>query len=356
MAYILAHYDQLAEEILYQTDGRVDAVVVGVGTGGTIAGIARKIKEKSPTTIIVGADPIGSILALPGELNVPGGAYKVEGIGYDFVPRTCARECIDCWYKTEDVSSLTYARKLIRREGLLVGGSAGAVVDTAFKFIKDKGWENDKSKRVVLVFSDSIRNYITKFLSKEWCVENQILPYEELKEEGNPYNGQTLSSLNLPTIHSYDDLTVGQAKYLFEKGEKIIPIRVGETIDSAILPKKFLELIVLKKLKLTDSALKTKTKEFVIVPDTLDVAQLTKYFLYYLEFWSAMMQCLCRSVAQTTLSWRTCGWQLPMTPFASTHDLMTIYQSIIVVNIKLCRILGQSRLHIHPCRSSIGGR
>ena len=211
-AYILAHYDQLAEEILYQTDGQVDAVIIGVGTGGTIAGIARKIKEKSPNTIVVGADPIGSILALPGDLNVPGGAYKVEGIGYDFIPRTCARECIDKWYKTEDVSSLTLARNLIRREGLLVGGSAGAVMDTTLRFVKEQGWENDKSKRVVLVFSDSIRNYITKFLSKEWCVENQILPYSELKEEGNPYNGRPFSSLNLPEVQSYDDLTVGQAK------------------------------------------------------------------------------------------------------------------------------------------------
>jgi cystathionine beta-synthase len=91
LAYILAHYDQLAEEILYQCDGKVDAVVIGVGTGGTIAGVARKIKEKSPDTLIVGSDPIGSILAIPSSLNVPGGPYKVEGVGYDFIPRTCAR-------------------------------------------------------------------------------------------------------------------------------------------------------------------------------------------------------------------------------------------------------------------------
>jgi cystathionine beta-synthase len=78
----------------------VDAIIIGVGTGGTIAGIARKIKEKSPKTLIVGADPIGSILALPGTLNVPGGPYKVEGVGYDFIPRTCARESIDHWIKT----------------------------------------------------------------------------------------------------------------------------------------------------------------------------------------------------------------------------------------------------------------
>ena len=97
---ILAHYDQLAEEILYQTDGKVDAVVVGVGTGGTIGGIARKIKEKSPNTFVVGADPIGSILSIPAELNVEGPPYKVEGTGYDFVPRTCLRTCVDKWYKT----------------------------------------------------------------------------------------------------------------------------------------------------------------------------------------------------------------------------------------------------------------
>lgn len=214
----IAHYDQLAEQILYQTDGQVDAVIIGVGTGGTIAGVARKIKERSPNTQIVGGDPIGSILALPSDLNVPGGAYKVEGIGYDFIPRTCARECIDYWVKTEDVSSLTYARKLIRDEGLLVGGSAGCVLDSAIKFIKAKGWENDSSKRVVLVFSDSIRNYITKFLSKEWCVENRILPFDELKEEGNPYNGKPITSLNLPEIKSYEDLTIGEAKELFAKG------------------------------------------------------------------------------------------------------------------------------------------
>jgi hypothetical protein len=82
--------------------------------------------------------------------------------------------------------------------------------------------------------------------------------------------------LNLSEIESYDELTVNQAKYLFEKGHKIIPIRVGNAVDTAIVPKKFLELVVLKKLNSTDSALKTKTKDFVVVPYTLDVAQLSK--------------------------------------------------------------------------------
>lgn len=276
MAYILAHYDQLAEEILYQTEGTIDAVVVGAGTGGTVAGIARKIKEKSPHTLVVAADPIGSILAIPADLNVEGPAYKVEGVGYDFIPRTCMRESVDYWVKTEDVSTFKCARELISKEGLLVGGSSGGVLFAALKFIKDKGWENDKTKRVVCVFQDSIRNYITKFLSKEWCIENKILPYEELKEEGNPFNGIELSTLNFPQVFSFEDLTVAQARDLFEQGARIISIRKDNNIDSAILPKKFLELVVLKNLKPTDSALKTKTKDFVIVPDSLDAGQLSK--------------------------------------------------------------------------------
>lgn len=276
MAYILAHYDQLAEEILYQTDGKVDAVVVGVGTGGTIAGISRKIKEKSPNTLIVGADPIGSILAIPAELNVEGKPNKVEGIGYDFIPRTCQRSCVDHWVKTDDLESFRNSRELISKEGLLTGGSAGSVFEAAKQFIKSQGWENDKTKRVVCVFQDSIRNYITKFLSKEWCVENGFLSYDELKEEGHPLNGIKLSEVKFPEVEAVEDITVAQARDLFAKGVRIIPIRVGNTVDSVIFPKKFLELVALKKLKSEDSALKTKFKDFVLIPETLDAAQLSK--------------------------------------------------------------------------------
>ncbi|TXH57036.1 MAG: pyridoxal-phosphate dependent enzyme [Bacteroidia bacterium] len=141
LAYILAHYDQLAEEIVYQCDGNIDAVIVGVGTGGQMTGIARKIKEKVPNAILVGADPFGSILAMPQKLNE--GNYpvnKVEGIGYDFVPKTCERTYVDHWVKTDDFPSFKNARALIQKEGLLVGGSSGSVLQAAFDFIKEKGW------------------------------------------------------------------------------------------------------------------------------------------------------------------------------------------------------------------------
>lgn len=150
------------------------------------------------------------------------------------------------------------------------------MIYAAIKFIKEMGWENDKTKRVVCVFQDGVRNYITKFLSKEWCIENQLMPYEELKEEGNPFSGIPLDTLTFPEVKSFEDLTVAEARDLFEQGARVIPIRKGQTVDSAILPKKFLELVILKKLLPTDSALKTKTKDFVIVPDSLDAAQLSK--------------------------------------------------------------------------------
>lgn len=213
LAYILAHYDQLAEEIVYQCDGKIDAVIVGVGTGGQMTGIARKIKEKIPTAILVGADPYGSILAMPQKLNE--GCYpvnKVEGIGYDFVPKTCERTYVDHWVKTDDYPSFKNARALISKEGLLVGGSSGSVLQAAFEFIKEKGWEKDKTKRVVCIFSDSIRNYITKFLSAEWCVENKFLPYDNLKEEGHIFQGIPLSELNFPEIEAYESISVGEAK------------------------------------------------------------------------------------------------------------------------------------------------
>lgn len=99
---------------MYQCDENIDAVVVGVGTGGTIGGISRKIKERNPKIQVVGADPFGSILAIPEELNVPAGPNLVEGIGYDFIPRTCLRKQCDYWVKTEDIGSFKCARDLIR--------------------------------------------------------------------------------------------------------------------------------------------------------------------------------------------------------------------------------------------------
>lgn len=161
----LAHEFGTGEEIWQQTNGKVNMLVAGAGTGGTITGIARSLKKHSPDVKIIAADPQGSILALPASLNEEhkNESYKVEGIGYDFVPDVLDQKLVDKWYKTDDVDSFMYARRLIAEEGLLVGGSSGSAMAAMVQAVKDEGMK--KGDVVVVVLPDSIRSY----LSKVWC-------------------------------------------------------------------------------------------------------------------------------------------------------------------------------------------
>ena len=202
----LVHYDETAEEIWEQTEGRVDYVVMTAGTGGTITGISRKLKEKNPNIQIIGVDPVGSILTYPEELNKEGiGSYKVEGIGYDFIPKNCDRSGnIDQWMKSNDTESFQMSRRLIREEGLLVGGSSGAAVEAALKLAKTLPEDN----RVVVICTDSVRNYITKFLNNDWMLDNKFTSREEydakhFSEDTKVYGeGKKIRELNIPKVEA----------------------------------------------------------------------------------------------------------------------------------------------------------
>lgn len=158
----LAHEYGTAEEIWAQTEGKVSVVVAGAGTGGTITGIARGLKKHNSSIKIIATDPHGSILALPEPLNQEhlNEAYKVEGIGYDFIPDVLDRSIVDKWYKTGDMESFKYSRQLIADEGLLVGGSSGSAIDGLVQAVKDG--QVGKDDVVVVVLPDSIRSYLTK--------------------------------------------------------------------------------------------------------------------------------------------------------------------------------------------------
>jgi cystathionine beta-synthase len=159
-----AHYHGTGQEIVDQTGGKLDACVLTAGTGGTITGVAKKLKEEVPGVRIVGVDPVGSILAGPGPIS----SYKVEGIGYDFIPDVLDRDLVDEWIRSEDRDSFLMARRLIRQEGLLCGGSSGAAVWAAKKVAESMG----PGKRIVVILPDSVRNYMTKFLDDRWMKEN----------------------------------------------------------------------------------------------------------------------------------------------------------------------------------------
>jgi len=197
----LAHYDGTAEEILEQTDGQVDLVVITAGTGGTLTGIARKLKERLPNVKIIAVDPEGSILAQPESLNGAISSYKVEGIGYDFIPIVLDRDAklVDKWYKTRDRESFLMARRLIREEGLLCGGSSGSAMWAAIQAAKDYGLKS--GQRVLVILPDSVRNYMSKFLNDDWMVANKFSDKrteEKKKEEVEKWGGATIKELNLP--------------------------------------------------------------------------------------------------------------------------------------------------------------
>lgn len=159
-----AHFDGTGQEILDDLNGNVDMVVIGVGTGGTLTGIAKKVKQQCPNAIIVGADPEGSLLAGPAEIK----SYHVEGIGYDFIPDVLDRSLVDVWVKTNDSESFKFARQLMKDEGLLVGGSSGTAIMAMMKEAK----KLKVGQNCVVILPDGIRNYLSKFVDAGWREEN----------------------------------------------------------------------------------------------------------------------------------------------------------------------------------------
>ncbi|XP_063900367.1 cystathionine beta-synthase-like [Zophobas morio] len=188
----IVHYEETAEEILSQCGGRVDMFVAGAGTGGTITGVAKKLKEINQNVKIVGVDPVGSVLSQPDPTNAKKGNWLVEGIGYDFVPKTLNRSVIDSWIKTDDKTSFEMARKLIKLEGLLCGGSSGAAMAAAIKAAR----ELKEGQICVVVLPDGLRNYMSKFLKDEWMELHGFLESSPKASE-NYYNGGTIGSLKL---------------------------------------------------------------------------------------------------------------------------------------------------------------
>jgi len=194
------HYRTTGPEIWEQSRGKVTVFVAGVGTGGTISGVGRYLKERNPNVKVVGADPEGSVLS--GGSPKP---WKVEGIGEDFVPKTFTSQYVDEWERVGDAESFHVARELARREGMLLGGSTGTNVAAALRYARRLG----QGHLVVALGCDTGRNYLSKFFDDAWLKENKL-------------------SFTEPPVHSVGDL-------IRKRGErKLITISPDATAEQAI--------------------------------------------------------------------------------------------------------------------------
>jgi cystathionine beta-synthase len=171
-----AHYRTTGPEIWEQTSGRITHFVYAAGTGGTITGVGRYLKEKNRSVQVVAGDPVGSILAemwrTGGKAKVEGVPYKVEGIGQDKVPGTLDMGVVDDFVTVTDKESFSMARRLTREEGLFVGGSSGLIVHVAVQLAKKL---DDPNALIVAALPDTGERYLSKLYSDEWMRENQML-------------------------------------------------------------------------------------------------------------------------------------------------------------------------------------
>lgn len=262
--------------------------VCSVGTGGTITGIARKIKERCPNVIVVGVDPEGSILAQPENLNDKNRlqSYKVEGIGYDFIPDVLNRSLVDRWEKTNDQESFIMARRLIREEGLLCGGSCGSAMAAAVRAASTL----KQGQRCVVLLPDSTRNYMTKFLSDQWMFANQYVDntvhtsenYLTFRKDLSPWWAvKTVSALGLsPPSTVSPSMTCNKAIELMEKhGFDQLPVVKDDGVPCGVVTiGNLLSRIALGRAHRSDPVSAVMFSNFTRVTNDSSLADLAQIF------------------------------------------------------------------------------
>jgi cystathionine beta-synthase len=255
-----AHYATTGPEIWEQTQGRITHLVAGAGTGGTITGAGRYLKEKNPTVQLVCGDPVGSILAeywRSGGMNkIEGVPYKVEGIGQDKIPDTLDLKIIDEFQTVSDREAFAMARRLTREEGLFAGGSSGLLAHVALSVARRV---NNPDACIVTFLCDTGERYLSKLYNDEWMRENQLLDVEkvtlghllDIKGERSPSGvistspGATVrQALRLMSLHDVSQLPVMDGhNCVGSVSESVLSVRgledvkvleqtVGDTMDS----------------------------------------------------------------------------------------------------------------------------
>jgi cystathionine beta-synthase len=235
-----AHYETTGPEIWEQTDGRVTAFVCGVGTGGTISGAGRYLKERNPDVLVVGADPEGSLYS--GDEARP---YLVEGIGEDFIPTTFDPSVVDRYVRVSDRDSFLTARAVTRQEGILVGGSSGTAVVAALRTAREL---DDPEAIVVVLLPDSGRQYLSKLYSDTWMLQHGMLERPEVVRVEEVLSAKSGDLPPLVTVLAHDKVrqavetlqehSISQAPVVREESTDVSQF-VGSIRDRELLERVF---------------------------------------------------------------------------------------------------------------------
>jgi cystathionine beta-synthase len=230
------HYETTGPEIWEQTDGTVDVFVAGVGTGGTITGVGRYLKERNPEVVVVGADPEGSLYS--GDQPRP---YLTEGIGEDFWPETFDPSVVDRYVRVSDRDAFRTARAVTRQEGILVGGSCGSAVHAALEVAR----EFDETATIVVLLPDTGRNYLSKLYSESWMLQYGLLDRPEVVRVEEVLASKGEGVPGLVTVRAHDKVrqavdllqehSISQAPVVREDGTEVSAfvgsIRERELLD-----------------------------------------------------------------------------------------------------------------------------